>query len=295
MARHGDLAEQLLAWRNKPEGPIEPIKTNWTVVAANDNNPEDIAEMSTERSWRMTPSVGEIMAQVKTGDVERNGKGQIVRIGRLRFSDGTQTERAYCYGPEGKLVQYDARMPIGAMLGTRDNPEASLGGTGYTERSTVKSNSYFAEMFDVEYPVFASGGKRRNGKSYTAAESKAMLAEAIANTTCMPPVTVYPPSLPCGSERVVDSFLGMRKGKNGESGAIGWEDIAMSKVHREIWDETLATLSERDTETLDAAMEAKTLADIAPGGHRRSAERRGKRDLQAANDNLREAIKKAAA
>ncbi|TIN83114.1 hypothetical protein [Mesorhizobium sp.] len=285
------MAEQLMAWRNKPEGPIEPVKTNWSVIPANDNNPEDVADLGIERSWRITPSVGEIMASVATHDVERNDDGQIVRIGKLRFSDGAQTERAYCYGVDGKLVQYDARMPTGAMLGTRDKPETQLGGTGHTERSTVRSNSYFAEVFDVEYPEYVKAGKRRTGKVLmTQAEQLSVLA-----SEPWPEIKMCPPSLPCGTERVAENFVGMHKGKKGESGAIAWEDIAMARVHREIWDETVRMLSEKDIETLDAALDARNLAEVAPGGHRRTAERRAKRELQAANDNLVAARKIAAA
>jgi hypothetical protein len=285
MARHGDLAQQLMAWRNKPEGPIEPVKTNWSVIPANDNNPEEVAELGVERSWRMTPSVGEIMANVFTHDVERNDAGQIVRIGKLRFSDGSQTERAYCYGPEGKIVQYDERMPTGAMLETRDKPEATLGGSGHTERSVVASNSYFAEMFDVDYPVHVKAGKPNKRRALMTKEEQ---LDVLA-THPWPEITVCPPALPSGGERVAENFVGMHKGKKGESGAIAWEDIAMSKVHREVWDATMRYLSEQDIETLDNAMEARTLADIAPGGTNRGARKRGVRRLVEANDNLREA------
>lgn len=290
--RYKDFDTALLAYRNRPEGPIEPAKTNWSVVPANDNNPEDVVDMGIERSWRMTPSVGEIMASVFTKEVERNDAGQIVRIGKLRFSDGTQTERAYCYGHEGKLMQYDARMPVGAMLGTRDKPDSQLGGTGYTERATVESNSYHADVFDVDYPQYVKAGKRRRGDVLiTPDEQRELLAGPL------PPITVCPPGLPTGSERVADSFLGLCKGKKGESGAIGWEDIAMSKVHREVWDETLRRLSEQDVETLDAALDAKSYADLGESiGQASEYARRkgGKRALWAANDNLAKAIAAAA-
>ncbi|MBZ9921472.1 hypothetical protein LB579_27635 [Mesorhizobium sp. BR1-1-7] len=288
--RYKDFDTALLAYRNRPEGPIEPVKTNWSVIPANDNNPEDVVDLGIERSWRITPSVAEIMASVATKEVARNDRDQIVRIGKLRFSDGEQTERAYCYGPEGKLMQYDARLPVGAMMGTRDKPDSQLGGTGYTERATVLSNSYYAEVFDVDYPQYVKAGKRKRGDVLiTPEEQRELLAGPL------PPITVCQPGLPTGSERVADSFIGLRKGKKGESGAIGWEDIAMSKVHREVWEETLAYLSQQDVETLDAALDARTLADIAPGGHKRSAQRRGKRDLRVANDNLVSAMKIAAA
>jgi hypothetical protein len=287
----------LLHWRAKPEGPIEPLRTNWSTVPANDNaDPTELSNMRVERSWRMTPSVEEIMAQVATGDVERNEAGQIIRIGRLRFSDGSQTERAYTTGPDGKVIQYDARMPAGAMLGERDKADSTLGGSGQTAKSTMHSNSYFAEMLDVDYPTSKRGGKCKKGRSYSADESRAMLADAIANTPNMPPVKKYAPGLPSAGPLVADSFVGMKKGKTGESGSIGWEDIATSIVNREIWDAALTEIRRGTAKTLDAAMGAQNLHAVGSSlGHKgRSARRHGKAALLAANDDLRRALKRIA-
>lgn len=304
MTRFHDFGAAMLAYRDRPEGEPEPVKTNWTIVPANQNAaPEEIAEMDVERSWRMTPSVGEIMRQVATSDVEYGaytdvgGKQHriVIRIGSLRFSNGTQTERAYTYGPDNKVIRYDAPMPVGAMLGTRDKPDNQLGGSGYTRQQTERSNINMAMAFDVPFPVYKKRGKRKNGKSYTPEESRAILAEAIANTPVMPPVTKCPPALASGGERAIDGFVGLKKGKKGESGMIAWEDVCSSIVQREVWDATLAYLNEQDKQTLDAATTAKTLADIAPGGSLRGARKRGRRMLVAANDNLVAALKNEAA
>lgn len=294
MPRHSSLADQLkalIAYRSRPEGPIEPVKTNWRTQPANDNaDPEEVAEFGYERSWRMTPSVNEIMRHVEGGPTVKNEDGQIIRIGGLRFSDGTQTERAYTYGADGKLIQYDALMPIGAMLGTRDKTDAQLGGAE-NPFETKSSNQYFAEMLGALPHRFKTGGKRVSGRSYTAEESRAMLAEAIANTNAMPAVTYCAPGLPCGSAKVADSFVGMQKGKKGESGSIAWEDLASARIHRDAWAETLAYLSKEDVDTLDRAMEAKTVADLGGDTPKRTAIRKGKERLIAANDNLVAAMK----
>lgn len=300
MTRHGSLAEQLkalLAYRNRPEGEPEPIKTNWTTIAADDNaDPEETEDFSFERNLLVTPSVQEIAKQVRTGDIERNEHGQIVRIGKLRFSDGTQTEKAFTTGPDGNIIKMDARMPVGAMLGTTEKVKEQSGGKGYTTAQLEQSNLFFATMLGTIEPRYVKRTKRRNGPSLNAEQSRIELAKAIANTDVMPLVKRYKTGLPCGGQRVADSFLGMQKGKKGESGAIAWEDIATHKVNREIWDETIAALSTEDTETLNTAMKGKTLREIgeAHGFVGKRAERMGKKILRAANDNLAAALKKSA-
>lgn len=297
------MAEQLkvlLAYRNRPEGDPEPLKTNWTTIAANDNaDPEETEDFSFERNLLVTPSVQEIARQIRTKDVERNAQGQIVRIGKLRFSDGTQTEKAYTAGQDGGVVQMDARMPVGAMLGTTEKAKEQSGGKGYTQAQVEQSNLFFAHMLGTIEPRYIKRTKRRNGRSLTADESRLELAKAIANTDVMPRVKRYKAGLPCGGQRIADSFLGMQKGKKGESGAIAWEDIATHKVNREIWAETLAQLSERDVATLDAAMEARTYEDVgvADGQSPLYAKYNGggKRRLLAANDNLAAALRMASA
>ncbi|MFC5584453.1 hypothetical protein ACFPOD_04975 [Nitratireductor kimnyeongensis] len=282
-----------MEYRNRPEGDPMPVKTNWSVVPANDNNPEEIADFGFERDLRITPSVQEIMRHAATGDEERNDKNQIVRIGKLRFSDGTQTEKAFTLGPDGSAVQYDRRMPAGAMLGTREKAETQLGGKGYTQAQNEQSNLYFAAMLGTIEPRYVKRGKRKNGRSLSADESRAELAKAVANTKAMPKITKLRPGLPCGGERVADSFVGMRKGKKGESGAMMWQDMCSAIVDREIWEETLAALNDEDRATLDATMAARSVRDLAPGKRGGNAYIAGSTALSAANDNLTRNLKRA--
>jgi hypothetical protein len=296
--RHGSLGEQLKAtweYHNRPEH-IEPMQTNWATIAANDNNPEDTADFGHERFLRISPSVEEIMRQANTGEIERNGAGQVVRIGKLRFSDGTQTEKAYTYGPDGKLIRFDAPMPVGAMLGTRDELEGALGGTSKAGE-TQRSNEYFADVLNVGLPRFVKSSGRRKGRNFTRDEAAAMLAQAVANTATMPAVTLCPPALPCGSQSPTECFLGMRKAKKGESGSIGWEDLATLKSNRARWREVKAALKPKSKRTLDAAAKAKNMREVGEvfGFAGKHAERRGKAALIAANDDLMAAINSAAA
>lgn len=298
------LAEQLkalIAYRNRPEGPFEPLGTNWTTVPTNDNaSPDEIADLRHERKLLITPSATEIMRHVKDGDVERNEAGQIVRIGKLRFSDGTQTEWAYRL-QEGstKVEGYYHRMPVGALLGCREEVDVAKGGPSYSSAELTASNRYFAEMLGTPPARFIKRVRRPKWKLVTRHDAQRWLDEAIANTPVMPAVTYYPPGLPCGSKRISDSFNGMKVAATGQSGAIAWQDISGAIAQREIWEETLAALKAEDVATLETAMTACSFAEVgvAAGQSPAYADKRsgGKRRLLAANDNLSAALKKSAA
>lgn len=308
-ARYQGL-EALKDYHNRPEGPVVPVKTNWTPAAANDNiNPEDIADMRVERRWACRPTIGEIAESMHdavyreapdadfhkekgehnttrvpvAGDFECNEAGQIVRIGKLRFSDGSQTEKAYTYGPDGKLMQFDARMPVGAMLGTKDAQERMLGGDG-----VIVSNACYTATYKARLP----GKAKRKAKVAPVPHTKAEMRDELA---ALPdhPVTHYPAGFPWKPSNLRDLFLGLEKAPKGEAGSIAWQDISGHIVEREVWAQTVAVLSTADKATLEATKTARTLADIDPGGSDRGARKRGRRALMAANDNLMAAIKKA--
>ncbi len=298
MSRHASLADQLKALRKyatTPDHEPEPLQTNWTLVAANDNNPEDTEGMTVERRWRMKPSIEEILRQVESGDVEQNSDGKIVRIGRLRFSDGTQTERGHKLTIDGKVVAAQIRMPVGAMLGTKDAAESQLGAEEDSQHVTA-SNLYFADLMKTQPHRYRPGGKRRPGKNYTRAEAIAMLAEAKANTDMSKvKITKYPDGLPCGSQKMSDIFPGMVKTQKGESGSLAWQDIVIAKADRDVWAASIASLSKTDKSTLDSATSARSFEDLGGGTPRRTAIRKGRRALMAANDNLMRAVEAYAA
>lgn len=299
MTGRASIAEQLsalMAYRSRPEGEHEPLQSNWATTPANNSNPEEVAELRTERLREITPSVDAIMRAANTGDIERNEGSQIVRIGTLRFSDGAQTEKAYTNGPDGRLMRYDARMPVGAMLDTREKAKVEAGG-GDNPQEASDSDRFFAAMFGVKLTARISAGRnKRTGKSYMAEESRTMLANAWANTDpSKVTYTRYPAGLPRAGSRIADSFVGMKKGGCGDTGSVGWEDITTAHTNRDMWAEALAALSEKDRVTLEATEAARTYADVSPGGSERGARKRGKRMLLAANDNLAAALKMLAA
>ncbi len=299
--RHGSIAEQLkalMAYRNRSEVEYEPMQTNWSVTpAANDNDPEEIIDLRFERDWRQTPSVQAIMDSVATEDTERNDNGQIVRIGKLRFSDGMQTEKGYTNGVDGDVIQADIRMPTGAMMGMKDKPDRQSGGEVHPSE-TKASNQYFEDMLGTIPHRYIPNGKRRNGESFTAEQSAKILADAYANTD-MEKVTYthFPKGLPCGSPKVADSFLGMRKTTCAGGGGEKWEDTLTAMIDRDVWFDALQELKDRDRDVLDMAMGNVSLESIGrKGGHgSKYAAVAGRRRLMAANDNFAAILKKSAA
>ncbi|WP_367354200.1 hypothetical protein [Agrobacterium pusense] len=300
MARHGSLAEQLAAVRRfatEPDHQPEPLQTNWSVVPANDNNPDEIEDLKHDRKRLVTPSVAEIMKNVATGEVERNSAGQVIRIGKLRFSDGTQTEKAFRLTIDGGVEEYAARMPAGAMLGSRDKVDVALGGDDNPQEIT-DSNQYFADMLDTKKARYLTGKKHKGPRvRMTADEARAELAKAYANTD-MTKVTFTrcPDGLPCGSAKIADSFLGMQKTTCAGGGSMMWQDIVTALADRKDWFDAIDELKDEDRATLEAARTARNMADIGlKAGHQgKQAERQGKRRLMAANDNLMAALRKAA-
>lgn len=290
MTRHGSLSEQLqtlMEYRNRPEGEPITVKTNWKEVADNDNNREDVEDFHIERERPIRPRIGEIMQEVRKGDVERNSAGLIIRIGQLRFSDGTQTERDYRREEDGKVVQYDRRMPVGAMLGTSEKQERVLGG------DTIASNAMYTQVYGGKYPnkVARKKKEKREGEKPAQPRSKAEMREEISSLPAFP-VKQCKKGFPWKPSNLRELFTGLEKGKKGESGGVAWEDISTHIAQREMWAQALDALKEEDKATLDAAMTARRFADISPGGTERGSRKRGKKMLIAANDNLREYLKK---
>ncbi len=292
MKKHKSLADGLRAWLTKPEGPIEPVKTNWSVVPANDN--ESLLDMHVDRQREIVPSIAEIMREAQH-EPTRNAAGQIVAIGKLQFSDGAQTERAYANGPDGKVIRYDARAPAGAMLYTRERLTRERG----PAQTPHVPAGRLAEIMGVEHRKRIPATRQpKGGKSYTSVEAQADLDAAIANTPVMPAVTKCPPGLPAATDNPADSFVGMKKGKKGESGAIAWEDISSSVAEREMWEATLDSLPVKDRKVLDAATKARNVAQVGASvgfGAEYSRRKGGMRALLAANENLRSALNKSAA
>jgi hypothetical protein len=295
-------------------------------VYANDNNPEDVAGTRVARRLAIRPLVGELLNEaskvdfvdVPKADISK-AKGQhetepcaiggdvrfgfaldeegkrhkvVVQLGKLRFSDGTQTEKARTMGPDGKLLEYDRKMPVGAILGGKEAEERMLGGDGLTP-----SNRCYTAVYGARFSKPVKRVGRVPDQKLSKAQMKAELEAAIANTPAMPAVKKMRAGFPWKPAKLRELFLGLEKTATGNSGSIGWVDVYRSERDRAVWAETVAALSEEDRGVLDALRHAKTMADLSPDGQRKgkAAQRRGKAALLAANDNLAAAYKKSAA
>jgi len=301
----GSIGEQLtglLRLVNEPDHDPEPIQTNWSTQLVDQLNVEDLDGLTSERHWDISPSVDEIMRQVALGPEVKNEAGQIVRIGTLRFSDGTHTELAYKRAVDGSVVQRRITMPAGAMLGTIDKERDERGGDDYYE--VKSSNEYFSaekteanEVGGLFQAAIAGTVKRTTKRPRTGPKTKAderqWLADAITNTPVMPPVKKLPLGFPAAPSKLADLFPGLVKTMGGDSGSQGWADVVSEKERRDDFYRWVDGLKEEDRAALAAAKTAKTLAALAPEhSNERTARRHGKRRLIAANDNLMAAIRK---
>jgi len=235
------------------------------------------------------------------GDIEIgthiDGKGKrhkvVTRIGKLRFSNGHATERAYTRGPDGKVIAFDAEVPVGAMLGTSEDQERVLGGN---RKGVGESNAYFAELLEANLPNKVKTKKRQRYVKVSKDETRADLARAYANTPKLPSVQRCPPGFPWQPSSVAELFMGMKKFPKGQPGSLMWQDVSTALADREVWEETLAELSREDVATLDAALTSRSFAEVGEKlgmpSHFADKKGGGKRRLLAANENLANAIKK---
>jgi len=308
MTRRGSIADQLSAlWQYStiPDHEPEPIQTNWSITPSNDNNPEDIEGMKQDKLWDVSPSIGEIMRNVREHDPIANDVGLTVRWGSLRFSDGTQTEQGFKLTIDGKVVVHNFPVPAGGMLGTTDKERAQRGGDDNPE-DVSGSMAYFAGqetefrpagLFKAKPPgnVKRTQRKERTGPK-TKDEERKLLASAIANTENMPEVNRLPDGFPSSPKNLAQLFPGMVKTCTGQGGSQAWVDIASMREERAEFFKWVDELPEKQRAVLDAARSAKTLADVgvAAGQSHKYAKynKGGRRALIAANDNLLEVMKK---
>lgn len=287
-----DSLQALLAYRNTPDHKPEPVTSNWTTTPANDNGTTvRIERMENEKLLKVTPSIEEIFRNMSQPWVW-NAQGQLVAIGRLRFSDGTQHEPALVRGDDGKVERKLMPVRRNAMLGCTETLTDDAGGQG---GGASIANNVFCERMNVQPRAFIPSGKRRPGKSYSPAQSRRLIDEAIANTPVMPPVTKCPPGVASGTAQYSEQFNGMKIGSTGKGGLIHWVDLYVAGLEHEAWKAACGGMAAEDRAVLDTALTAETLADISPGGSKRGARKRGKRLLKAANDNFAEFLKMYAA
>lgn len=287
----GSLADQLqalLAYRNTPDHRPEPLQSNWSVAPANDNHITARTErLANEKLLKVTPTIEEILRNMREDWVWRDGR--VASIGRLKFSDGTKHEMGLVTGLDGKVERRMVRVPAGAMLGCTETLTEDAG--GQSANITI-GNAEFCRRMGVTPRKFIPSGTRRRGKSYSPAQSRALIAEAIANTPVMPAVTMCPPGVASGTAQYSDQFNGGKIGSTGKGGLIHWVDLYVAGLEHDAWVAAGHAVSPEDKAVLEAAMTATSLASMGRGGHRRTRERQALKRLVAANDNYFAAYRK---
>lgn len=212
----------------------------------------------------------------------------IVRIGKLRFSDGSQTEKGHKLVMD-KVVDAQIEMPVGALLGTRERSKRDKGG----EEDCSGSNAHYRWMVDgrTATPPKLRPKKQEREKT-TKAQDRQALADAYANTPVMPEIKRYPDGFPASPTNLRQLFIGGRKGKKGESGSQAWEDIYTEKENREKFQRGLDAMQDAHVRLLTEAVSAKSLSELGEkrGYKGRHAIDAGRRLLRAANDNFVKAM-----
>lgn len=319
-ARHSGMAEGLsayLAMISRPYAADDPdaaIDTNWRTAPANDNRvPED--GFGVERDVEVIPW-GEIRSgaaiekdlkgvefreiagvlEPVSGDIEWTRTEEhglrVTRLGKLRFSDGSQKESCMIRNDVGKISSGTRVVPAGGMLGTREKSKRDKGGET-DPAETAASNKYFRDLLKAK-PAKPPKLKPRKVErvEMSKAEARAVLAEAYANSPDVP-VQKCPDGFPASPSNIRDLFIGMKKGRCGDNGSTAWSGISTAMEDRQMWARTLDALATEYFETLTEAASANSLRELGErrGYSGKAAIDAGRRLLVAANDNLTEAMR----
>lgn len=317
----------LLAFRDPPGD--ESLQTNWRTLPANDNGKP--IDFFTERRHEVTPSVEEILRATTdrdglmvveftetrearlsggkyehaqrdrlswpiSGDFEISG-GKIRRLGRLHFSNGTHTERAQRRTPDG-VEDFEARLPVGAMMFTAEKQTRERRSAQEADE-LLASNLRIAGLFGIDevFEPLPSGRRKRTGKRISKADARHIILDAL-NGPSAPTIKKCPDGMPMATDDLACIFMSIVKRASAKSGASEWQDFASLKEYSEAWQSVIDGLPAIDRAVLEAAMEARSLAEIGRTAVHASegyAERAGRLALEAANDNLRAGIEKIAA
>lgn len=297
------------------------LATNWSLVPANDNAPPEDG-FGNERSVQYEPSIDLIMDSVArievrhrmepstlnpsdereihaipTGGsleygthVDDDGRRHncIVRIGSLRFSDGSQKEKGQKL-VFGEAVDAEIRMPVGAMLKCNEKSSRDKG----AEIDETGSNAHYRWMVKGKTAKQPKRKDRPKGRVVMSkVEARAMLAKAIENTPVMPEIKKGANGFPYGPTALRQLFIAGRKGKNGETGSQAWEDIAVESENKRQFEIALESMLESEFKILADAVDAKSLTQLgeARGFKGRHAVDAGRSLLRAANDNFERAL-----
>jgi hypothetical protein len=318
-----DRVPALVRYREEPDHPYDPLASNWSVTSsgltevydddADDDQQDPLYHQELETEIR--PSIPEILRAMR-GDwtwrkVSPDYEGEPVEsFGGLHFSNGKQRERML-KTRDGKLATYLCEVPRGALLGAVEKNGGPRGASQTPDRVVVSNENLTLTLLrrdqngDLLDPlpkprVFIPKGNVRGDNDLTPAESRALIASAIANTLVMPPVTICPPGIASGAKNYSDQFIGMKpKPKpTSKGGAIGWVDFFSAGRDRSEWLAVLESLDGDTRQTLDGAMTAQNYTEVGMlvGQSPEYARRKGgKLALTAANDNLLAKMRKLAA
>lgn len=239
-----------------------------------------------EYGWHVTNRIDE------NGDRQEKKHRTITRIGRLRFSDGTQKERGDKLSM-GRVVSALIEMPVGSMLRCREKATRDKGAV-QDPVELACTMDYFAGkndppgLFDAQ-PAGRVKKKPRSQRTgpKTKEEAHQWLADAIANTPSMPPVKKCPDGFPAGPRNLAHLFPGLVKVATGGSGSQAWDGIASALEERNEWHAVLQGMKEEHVEILTRASNAKSLQELGEirGYKGKYAIAAGRRLLVAANDN----------
>ena len=293
-AINASLANVKLTYRSEPmvEGGGLPL---WKQASDDDR--------TAKREVHGTPTGGDVEygyfvdTHIDYDGVRHEKKHRtITRIGRLRFSDGTQTEPGFKVS-EGRVIAVNLRMPVGAMLRTREKAARDKGSLP-DPVETARTNAYFSEkrtakkiggLFQAKKPNrVRKKSMPKNRLVLTKTEERQMLADAYANTPVLPEIKKYPDGLPAGPRNLAHLWPGLVKVATGDSGSQAWEGLASGLEARNEWHVTLQNMKDEHVETLTKAMSANSLEELGrlKGYKGKYAIEVGKRILIAANDNF---------
>ncbi|KQY12614.1 hypothetical protein [Rhizobium sp. Root482] len=321
--RHSELSETLgalLTWRAMSRAPREPLQTNWRIVPANDNRPEEYREdleaaepepILMDCIHEIRPRPAELIRAVRQvefsgrrerlpvgGDIETRG-GAIVRLGDLRF--GTLPTSAFgCStlpGNDRHIVKWRGRWPVDRFTSAK--------GPDIDEDKERERRERLADWLGCEpgWHVVSTKEARQ-----AAREKRKRLAglpdpklplttlslnEARAFAGLEPVTPDERPALPLGSPdigNIFSSWLSMPK--KGKGGAVARDDDG--DFEREV---VAANLSQQDVAILDAAITVPNMKDVGAilGATGKTAERAGKKALIKAVANLSKVLDKIAA
>lgn len=255
-------------------------------------------EQRADREMHAIPVKGDFEYGIHI-DEDDNPHEVIVRIGKLRFSDGSQIEQGHKL-VEGKVVRARIKMPVGAMLGTREKSVRDKGSAPDPLEEAITFD-YFAGDNDppglfknvrVARPVKKAELRRPKEPPTTKAQDRRTLADAYANTQVLPAIKKCPDGFPAGPHNLAHLFPGLVKVATGDSGFHAWQDVVSERAEVEEWHTTLQGMKDDDLKILTEATEAKSLRQLgeARGYSGKYAIEAGRRLLVAANDNFERAM-----